>query len=405
VKEKGMKSSSSPSVAGPDAAKVQASLPSFDFQPATRVVFGVGSLARIGELALELGGHRALLVTDPGLEAVGHPQQALANLRLAGLDAWIFDAVEENPTTRHVQAGLEKARELQIDLLVAVGGGSSMDCAKGINFLYTNGGSMADYRGFGKATKPMLPSIGVPTTAGTGSEGQSFALVADDQTHMKMACGDRKAAFRVAVLDPAVTVSQPAKVTAITGIDALSHAVESFVCTRRSAVSQMFGKAAWGLLSSHFKTVLREPGNLQARGSMQIGANLSGAAIENSMLGACHACANPLTAHFGITHGVAIAIMLPHVIRFNAEAVSDLYADLLGEVETNGSALQAAHRLAAQVSDFARAASLPETLLACGVKPAMLPLLAAEASEQWTARFNPRPVETGDFLRLYQVAL
>src|SRR5260370_1647604 len=114
-----------------------------------------------------------------------------------------------------------------------------MDCAKGINFVLTNGGQIADYRGFGKATKPMLPSIGVPTTAGTGSEAQSFALIADDQTHMKMACGDRKAAFRVAILDPEVTVTQPVKLTAITGIDALSHAVESFVCTVRTPLSQL----------------------------------------------------------------------------------------------------------------------------------------------------------------------
>src|SRR5204863_1384379 len=173
-----------------------------------------------------------LLVTNPGLEAAGHPQRALASLRDAKLDVFLFDGVEENPTTRHVEACLSFAQAQQIDLIVAVGGGSSMDCAKGTNFLLTNGGSMADYKGFGKATKPMLPSITVPTTAGTGSEAQSFALIADESTHMKMACGDRKAAFRIAILDPEVTVSQPLKVTAVTGIDALAHAVESYVCTR-----------------------------------------------------------------------------------------------------------------------------------------------------------------------------
>src|SRR5690606_30462183 len=176
-------------------------------------------------LARELGGRRALLVTDPGLERAGHPRRAEASLREAGLEVAVFDAVEENPTERHVEAGTAAARAHGADLLVAVGGGSAMDCAKGVNFLLTNGGRMADYKGFGRAGKPMLPSVGVPTTAGTGSEAQSYALITDERSHLKMACGDRKAAFRVAILDPEVTVSQPRAVTAITGIDALAHAV------------------------------------------------------------------------------------------------------------------------------------------------------------------------------------
>ena len=191
---------------------------------------------------------------------------------------------------------------------------------------------MSDYMGFGKATKPMLPSIGVPTTAGTGSEGQSFALIADEKTHLKMACGDRKAAFRVAILDPEVTVSQPPQVTAITGIDAVSHALESYVTVRRNPLSQMFAREAWRLLDGNFEKVLRQPGDLDARGAMQIGAYFAGVAIENSMLGVCHACANPLTAHYGLTHGVAIGVLLPHVIRFNAAAVGGLYGDLAHEV-------------------------------------------------------------------------
>ena len=272
-------------------------------------------------MARELGGKRIMLVTDSGLWAAGHPQRTLASLREAGLEVFVFDGVEENPTTRNVAAALDFARANRIDLITAVGGGSSMDCAKGVNFLLTNGGEMRDYMGFGKATKPMLPSIGVPTTSGTGSEGQSFALIADEKTHLKMACGDRKAAFRVAILDPEVTVSQPPKVTAITGIDAVSHALESYVTVRRNPLSQMFAREAWRLLDGNFEKVLRQPDDLDARGAMQIGAHFSGVAIETSMLGACHACANPLTAHYGLTHGVAIGVLLPHVIRFNAEAV------------------------------------------------------------------------------------
>src|SRR5262249_37315159 len=205
-----------------------------------------------------------------------------------------------------------------------------------------------------KATKPMLPSIGVPTTAGTGSEGQSYALIADEGSHVKMACGDRKAAFCIAILDPEVTVSQPAKVTALTGIDALSHALESYVTTRRTPLSQIFARDAWKLLERNLEAVMRNPADLQARGAMQVGAFLAGTAIENSMLGACHACANPLTAHYGITHGLAIGILLPHVLRFNAHSsVGGLYDELGEEVGlSDGEPGVAPDALARRITDL-----------------------------------------------------
>lgn len=380
-------------------------LPAFDFRPLTRVVFGAGTLARLGECVRELGGSRVLLVTDPGLEAAGHPQRALQTLRDERLHAFLFDGVEENPSDRHVEIGLALAKEQKIDFIVAVGGGSSMDCAKGINFLLTNGGSMADYMGFGKATKPMLPSIGVPTTAGTGSEAQSYALIADDKSHMKMACGDPKAAFRIAILDPELTVSQPSKVTAITAIDALSHALESYVTTKRNPMSQTFARSAWQLLESNLEKVLSNPHDVEARGAMQIGAHLAGMAIENSMLGACHACANPLTAHYGITHGIAIGILLPHVIRFNAEAVGPLYGDLAHEAGMiNGDSHAAAEELAGQIVRFMKLADLPTSLSSCGISRGILPVLAEEAAQQWTGRFNPRPVREAELLELFQAS-
>lgn len=378
----------------------------FDFHTPTRVVFGPGSINRLGELARELGDTRVLLVTDPGLEAAGHPQRAEQSLRDAGLNVFVFDKVEENPTSLHVEQGAAFAASLGIDLIVSVGGGSAMDCAKGINFLLTNGGHMADYKGFGKATKPMLPSIGVPTTAGTGSEAQSYALIADDKSHMKMACGDRKAAFQVAILDPEVTVSQPHKVTALTGIDALSHAVESYVTSKRSPVSQMFAREGWKLLEVNLEKVLHDPGDLEGRGAMQMGAFLAGTAIENSMLGVCHACANPLTAHYGITHGLAIGIMLPHVIRFNAAEVEDLYAELVEEVGlTNGHEGDAAETLIERIRQLMAMAKVPTTLGSCGVARGILPVLAEEANQQWTARFNPRPVVEKDIVGLFEAAM
>jgi alcohol dehydrogenase len=367
------------------------------------VVFGPGSLARLGEVARELGGTRVMLVTDPGLEAAGHPRRAVAAVREAGLEAHVFDGVKENPTEREVEAGVVFARTHKVDCIAAVGGGSSMDCAKGVNFLLTNGGRMADYKGHGKATRPMLPSVGVPTTSGTGSEAQSYALITDERTHLKMACGDKKAAFRVSILDPEVTLSQPKSVTAVTGIDAVAHAVEAFVSARRNPLSQVYALAAFRHLEPHFERVMSHPADLAARAAMQLGAHFAGMAIEAAMLGVCHSCANPLTAHYGITHGVAIGVMLPHVIRFNAPAAGDLYAQLAAE--TGGANGQpAAEVLADRVTEMLNAAGLPRTLKECGVSDTILPLLAEEANQQWTARFNPRPVDEGDILHLYRAA-
>jgi alcohol dehydrogenase len=375
----------------------------FDFVALNRVVFGPGCLGRLGEFARDLGGRRVLLVTDPGLEEAGHPQRAVGYLRAAGLEVFVYDEVRENPTTVQVEVGAAFARDRNIDLIVGVGGGSAMDCAKGLNFLLTNGGRMADYLGFGKATRPMLPSIGIPTTAGTGSEAQSFALITDERTHAKMACGDKKAAFRVALLDPELTVSQPRTVTAVTGVDALAHAIESYGCTRRNAISQAFALAAWRHLEPNFETVLDDPSNLDARAAMQVGSHLAGAAIENSMLGICHSCANPLTAHYGITHGTVIGVLLPHVIRFNAPAAEALYAELVSATRPLNGA-PASEVLARRIADLLVVADLPTRLRDLGVSETILHLLAVEAGEQWTARFNPRPVTEEDLKHVYFAA-
>ena len=181
-------------------------------QPRTRIVFGPDKVDSLGELASELGARRALLVSDPGIVQAGHTQRGLESLRRAGIATQLFDDVHENPTTDMVEAGTKVARRTEPEAIIGLGGGSSMDCAKGINFLYSNGGRMQDYWGLGTATADLLPMIAVPTTAGTGSEAQSFALISDAKTHVKMACGDKRAAFHTAVLDPALTVTQPSRV-------------------------------------------------------------------------------------------------------------------------------------------------------------------------------------------------
>ena len=379
----------------------------FDYQPRTRIVFGPGKLDDLGALAGELGARRALVVSDPGIVKAGHSPRGLDSLRRAGIDTVLFDGVEENPTTDNIDSGVALAKRHEPELIVGLGGGSSMDCAKGINFLYTNGGRIRDYWGVGKATREMLPMIAVPTTAGTGSETQSFALISDAKTHVKMACGDKKASFRVALLDPELTISQPARVTALTGIDALAHALETYVTKVRNPVSLAFSREAWLLLGENFGRVLREPTNLDARSGMQLGACFAGLAIENSMLGATHALANPLTTRYGIVHGHAIGLMLPHVIRFNGAEFGGWYRDLLeGTGGANGFPDPASGHegLADFVARLAAEAGLPSRLSQCGVEQATLHELAAEAAKQWTGSFNPRRVGEAELLALYESA-
>ncbi|MDX1951940.1 MAG: iron-containing alcohol dehydrogenase [Verrucomicrobiota bacterium] len=381
----------------------------FDYQARTRLIFGTGSVDRVGELARELQGTHALLVTDSGIVAAGHAERVHECLLKAGLKVSRFDRVEENPTTRHVEECTAAARNAKVDCILGLGGGSSMDTAKGCNFIYTNGGKMQDYWGIGKATRPMLPLIAVPTTAGTGSECQSFALIADEKTHAKMACGDSKAAAKVALLDPELTLSQPKRVTACTGIDAIAHAVESAVTRRRNALSLMYSLQAFKLCHDDFPRVLAEPTNVEARGRMLLGAALAGTAIENSMLGAAHSAANPLTAHFGIVHGQAVGMMLPHIIRFNSldQASAIAYAELASAPEIaclSEGAEQAVSALIERLEKLLIQAEMPLRLRDCGVREDLIQTMAEEAARQWTAHFNPRRISATDFVEIYRAA-
>ena len=359
-----------------------------------KTVFAAGALDALGPLTRAEGGTRILLVTDPGIKSAGHEARAIRSLYQAGLVVRVFDEVEENPTTEIVIGGLRIAKEFKPDFIIGLGGGSSMDCAKGINFLHTNGGKMQDYRGINKATQPMLPLIAIPTTSGTGSEAQSFALITDPETHQKMACGDVKALPRVAILDPQLTATMPPRVAAATGIDAIAHAVETAVTNKRNEVSLRFSTDAWKRLDRSFEHALADRSNNDARGDMLLGAHLAGCAIENSMLGAAHALANPLTSHFGVPHGFAVGMMLPHVVRFNGEH-EEIYRQALG--------LDAA-TLAARIERFLDAGRIRRRLSDHDIPGDALSWLATDATQQWTATFNPRPVDTAAMLLLYQHA-
>jgi alcohol dehydrogenase len=352
------------------------------------VVFGPGSLARLGELARALGFRRTLLVADEGMRAAGYVERAVDALARAGVAAVPFHGFDANPDSEQVEAGRVFAAPLGIDSLIGLGGGSSLDCAKGISFLLSNGGRMQDYQGYAKAARPLLPMIGVPTTTGTGSEAQTHALISDAATHTKMACGDSTAAFRIALLDPELAVTQPRAVRAATGYDAISHAVETLVTTRRNAMSQTFSREAWRLLEANFERAMTSLDDIDAIAGMQLGAYFAGLAIEYSMLGATHACANPLTARYGTTHGVAIAALLAHVVRWNDVA---LYRELHPDP-------------AARLEELAAAAGLAARIAPLGVSEADIPALAEDAAAQWTGRFNPRPFDAAGAAEVYRCA-
>lgn len=382
---------------------------SFDLHPLPRLVHGAGMVGQVGNLARELGFRRVMLVADRGMVECGYVGRVTSLLRGAGIEVVPFHDFSENPDSREVGEGRQAAEAAAIDSLVALGGGSSLDCAKGINFLLTGGGVMADYRGHGHLSarlagtdRRMRPMIGIPTTAGTGSEAQSFALISDHETHAKMACGDHQASFRIAILDPELTLTQPRRLTAVTGYDAISHAVEAYVTRAGHTISRLAAGAAWRLLSGHYERVLAQPDDLDARAAMQLGAWLAGTAIEGSMLGAAHSCANPLTKNFGTPHGEAIALMLPHVVRWNCAAAAARYHELIGHPDGPGASTEA---LASRLEQLRRVGGLPERLAAIGVREADLEGLAGEAGEQWTGRFNPRDWTATGALEVYRQAL
>lgn len=365
-----------------------------DARPSPRILFGAGRLSELPDCLASLGSKHALIVTDPGIVAAGHVARATAFLTVAGIRATVFEGSHINPTESDIEACRDFAKSIQPDILIGLGGGSSMDTAKGCNFLLHNPGRMADYRGYGLAKNPMLPFIAIPTTAGTGSECQSYAVVSSDDSHEKMACGDPKALARFAILDPELTVSQPQSVAVLTALDTLSHALESAVCTKRNSISSAFSAEAFQLISSAIHAVLSGTADLETRGRMLNGAALAGCAIENSMLGAAHATANPLTALFDIPHGLAVTIMLPHVIRLNHSdpEIAAIYQGL-------------ARNLDSPLIDWLEKTIALAVLPKPEIPISAIPELAEAASHQWTGRFNPVPLDRATISTLYQAAL
>ena len=385
----------------------------FDFSLRTRVVFGDGAFARLGELARELSFTRALLVADRGIVATGQVERAAALLDAEGVRPFTFHDFDANPDSRMVDAGRAVAASCVLDSIVAVGGGSSLDCAKGINFVLTNGGTMRDYRGFGKATRPMLPSIGVPTTAGTGSEAQSYALISDSETHAKMACGDPKAAFRVAILDPALTVTQPREVTAMAGYDAISHAVESYVTTRRSDASDLFARDAWRLLEWELRARARGAGRSARAGRDAVGRSRGrhrhravdarrDPRVREPADGALRHDARHRDCRDAAARGSLERGTRRRSLRGTARNAALQRHDRGAERLDAGAA---GEQLASRLEELRHDGRLPASLRDIGVARDDFAALAADAATQWTGTCNPRPFDAASALELLRTRL
>lgn len=361
----------------------------------------IGPVAGLGARVGQVGLGRVLVVTDRGVSEAGHADRVCVSLREAGLTVVRFEEARPDPTHEDAARCAEVARSFAAEGLVAVGGGSCVDTAKAAGFLLTNGGRMEDYRGFGVATRPLPPLFAVPTTAGAGSEVQSFALISRAVDHAKLACGAATAMPRLAWLDPELTLSTPRQVTITAGLDALTHAIETAVSRVSTPDSRAHAVGAARRLWAGLDRSIVDPNDLEARTNTLIGATMAGQAIEASMLGAAHALANPLTARFGLAHGLAVGWMLPKVVCFNQELpeIADRYSMLAAAMNLDGRLGQA---LEAALDRWGVAS---EVTAACAGWSSAREALVAEALEQWTGSFNPRPLDPEGVRGLYAAAL
>ena len=367
----------------------------FDFRPRTRVVFGPGEASRLGEFARELGATRVLVVADHGIVKAGHAQDVVRSLKARRMEVSSFNDFQEGPTVEAVDLGHRSAKGANPDLIVAVGGGSTLDLAKALNVVLSCGGSIRDYFGYGNVPKPLLPMIAVPTTAGTGSEATSSTHIYDPEARARISCGDAKLAFRLAVLDPKLTLTQPDWLTAASGYDAISHAVETLASTRRNVLSESFSRQAWSLLNENFENVLRRPDDMEARAGMLVGSHFAGIAMENAALGVANACAQPLlanvltnvltnaTAGYKLTHGAAMALTLAPSLEWE-----EVHQDL-----------------APRLRELASLAGLHLNLKDAGIPEEALPRLAEEAATQWSGKFSARHFDANAALEIYRSAL
>ena len=381
----------------------------FEFNTAPRIVFGDGIISRIGEIAAARLGRSLLVITDPGLVKVGLIEPALQALGAAGVAAALFSDVEADPPEAVIEAAVAAARAAGATAVIGLGGGSSMDVAKLVALLVPGTERLADVYGIGNAKGPRLPLLLAPTTAGTGSEVTPISIVTTGASEKKGVVSPLLLPD-VALLDPGLTVGLPPHVTAATGIDAMVHAIEAYASASPSnnPLSRSLAREALRLLAGAIERAVHHGGDRAARGDMLLGAMLAGQAFANAPVAAVHALAYPIGGHFHIPHGLSNALMLPHVLRFNAETAAAAYAEIapcaFPELEEVGSQARAAV-FADKLAGLSRRCGLQQRLRDVGIPDGDLPMLAQDAMKQTRLLVNnPRPLTERDALAIYRQA-
>ncbi|WP_350432848.1 L-threonine dehydrogenase [Shewanella sp. H8] len=351
---------------------------------------------------------KALIVTDKPLVKIGLVKKVADKLNANGIEVVIFDGVQPNPTTGNVTAGLELLKINQCDVIISLGGGSPHDCAKGIALVATNGGNIKDYEGVDVSTKPQMPLVAINTTAGTASEMTRFCIITDEARHIKMAIVDKNTTPILSVNDPELMLEKPASLTAATGMDALTHAIEAYVSIAANPITDACAIKAIELIQANLINAVKQGDNIQAREQMAYAQFLAGMAFNNASLGYVHAMAHQLGGFYDLPHGVCNALLLPHVQTYNAQVVPARLADVakaMGVDTTAMSDQQGANAAIEAIKQLSKAVNIPENLTLLGVKAEDIPTLADNALKDACGFTNPKQATHQEICQIFTNAL
>ncbi|KQR73207.1 alcohol dehydrogenase [Arthrobacter sp. Leaf337] len=380
----------------------------FSFELPTRIEFGIGLIDTLAEQVTRLGGKHVLLVSDRGLVAAGVVGRVADILTAANFDVVTFTDVEPEPEAEGVTAGAQLCNDEGRDIVVAVGGGSALDTGKSIALMAKNTGHIRDYAGLEIPSSQGLPVIAIPTTAGTGSECAVWSVISEKARNIKYGVGGRNMTATVAFCDPSLSVSLPARLTVGTGLDALTHALESYVNKATQPISEALSEKAMELIARSLRTAVFNGADIQARSDMLLASTMAACAFAPTRLGLAHAMAMPLGAKAKIPHGDVISILLPEVMRFNVNANLDKFARIatIFGVDTRSMSLrEAAHAGVDAVAQLITDIGAPRSLAAYGVQESDLEQLAAESMESGNIVVNPRPATAADLVDIMRKCL
>ncbi|PWG61526.1 iron-containing alcohol dehydrogenase [Sediminicurvatus halobius] len=380
----------------------------FSYELPTRLEFGIGLTARLGDFAGSLGGSKALVITDPGLIAAGVVDRVTTALDRGAIGYTVFSDVESEPDARGVEASVERYRAEGCDVIVAVGGGSALDTGKAVSAMLTNPGHIRDYAGLGVVKEKGAPFIAIPTTAGTGSEATIWAVISEKDKGRKYGVGSPLTVPDIALCDPELTVTLPPRVTAVTGIDALAHALESYVNKATQPISEALSERAIALVGRSLRTAVFAGDTLTARADMLLASSMAAMAFNPTRLGLAHALAMPLGANAKIPHADVIAILLPPVMRFNVVANLEKFAhiaELFGERVSHLPLRDAAEAGVRSVERLIRDVGAPNSLAAYGVREADLEGMAEGGLQSGNVPVNPRATTREDLVAIMRECL